>query len=417
MKSRTMLSIIGLITLFIVSGLAQATPNIDTVKINGDTALPGTSLEVLRGDTLDISVRVVASQPEKNVVVEAYIDGYEYATYESVSDSSGTFDMDTNDAKVVKLQIKIPLKAEKDHYDLKVRAGTRTGADSFTTYSLNLKGQKHEVLIKDILMTDEIEAGRGLYTNVRLQNIGQKDEKDMTVKVTIPELNLEQFTTVQELDHDDSTTTEDVVLFVDECAKAGTYDVTAEVDFDEYDKVTLTKQITVKASDSCQKESAGAGKTVIAVPGVQEVQAGKSAVFPIMITNTGSASKTYVITVSKGVEALGTARIDPSNVLIIQPNQPQTVFVYVQTDSTLSQGQKDFTATIASGDEKQDVSLSANVVAGAAASNTNLKQALEIALVALIVVLVIVGLVIGFNKLKPKDDDEEAGGELGQTYY
>lgn len=415
MKGKT-LSIIGLVTLLLISAVAQATPTIQEVKINGDIVTTNEQLVVKRGETLDITVKVKALAPEKNVRIEAYIDGYEYESYEPISDSSDIFDMDTNDAEVTHLTIHIPLKAEKDYYDLKVRVGTRTGSSIENTYFLNLKGERHEIAIKDILMTSEIAAGRGLFTNVRIQNFGQKTEEDVTVKVRIPELNIEEFTTVQELEADDSTTTEDVVLFINECTKPGDYDVIAEVYFNEYDKVTRTETITVTESGPCQKESEGAGKTVVSVPGAQEVAAGGQAVFPIMITNTASTARTYVITVSKAVEAFGTARIDPTNVVIVQPNKQETVFVYVKANEDATQGQKDFTVTITSGADKQDIALSANVVEGKS-SGADLKKVLEISLVVLIVILVIAGLVIGFNKLKPKDDEEVSSGELGQTYY
>lgn len=419
MKADKMLLILSIVMLFLVSGIANATPSIYSVKIDGDLATPGTALVVERGDTIDITVKVVSTQPEKNVKVEAYLVGYEYDSYEPVSDSSEVFDMDTNDAKSNNLQIKIPLKAEKDHYDLKIRAGTRTGADSFALYSLNLKGKKHELIIKDILMNDEVFAGRGLFTNIKIQNTGQKDEEDITIKVKIPELNIEEFTTIQELEADDSTTSEDVVLFIDECTKPGDYDVIAEIEYNEYDKITKESKITVKSSEGiCQKTAAGTSKTIISVPGRQEVAAGQSAIFPIMLTNTGASPQTYVISVSRAVEAFGSAKIDPSNVLILQPNKAETVFVYVKTNDNAAKGQKDFTVTIASGSEKQDVPLSVNITEGQTTS-FDTKNILVILLVVLMVILVIAGLILGFNKMKPKQENEdEAPEEIGtKTYY
>ena len=157
-------------------------------------------------------------------------------------------------------------------------------------------------------------------------------------------------------------------------------------------------------------------KTLISVPQPQDVLAGEAAVFPIMLTNMGNKAKTYVITVSKSVETFGSARIDPSNVFIIQPDEPETVFIFVTINEDVEEGAKDFIVTITSGDEKQDIALTANVVGGARAQ-TDLTRILEIGLVALIVILVIVGLAIGFNKLKPKEEEESPEEELGQTYY
>lgn len=418
MKKNTLLAIFAM-TIMVISGIfANATPTTEYVKIDGDVAMPWDQLVVERGDTLDIRVRVNAwNGAESNVKVEAYIDGYEYDDHESISDSADVFDMDAGDTKTVDMKITIPLKAEKDYYDLKVRVGTRRGFSEETIYRLNLKGSRHEVLIKDVQMPSQVQAGRGLFANVRLENIGQKDEKDVTIRFKIQDLKIEEFTNIDELEADDSTTSEDIVALIPECTKPGKYDVTVEVEFNEYDKITKKEQIEVTASDICETATSGtqAGeKTIISVPSAQEVSQGNAVAFPIMIQNMGSKSKTYVITVSKAVDAFGQARIEPSNVIIVSPQKQETVFVYVKTNENAQVGQKDFAVTITSGDEKKDVMLSANVVKSSGVSS-DAKQMLEVGLVILVVILVIAGLIIGFNKLKPKEEEKSEIGS--QTYY
>lgn len=417
MKKNMILAMFAATIMIVSSMFASAIPTTEYIKINGDQAQPWDQLVVERGDTLDIRVRVSAiNGAESNVNVEAYIDGYEYADKEPVSDSADVFDMDSGDTKTVDLSIKIPLKAEKDYYDLKVRIGTRRGNSEETIYRLNLKGARHEILIKDILMPSQVQAGRGLFSNVKIENIGQKTEDDLTIRFKIPDLKIEEFTTIDSLEADDSTTSEDIVALIPECTKPGKYDVTVDVEFNEYDKITKTEQIEVTGSDICEAQTSGtqAGeKTVISVPGAQEVSQGNAAAFPIMIQNMGSKSKTYVITVSKAVDAFGQAKIEPSNVIIVGPQKQETVFVYVKTTENAQIGQKDFAVTITSGDEKKDVMLSANIVKSAS-SSSDLKNVLEVGLVILVIILVIAGLVIGFNKMKPKEEEKS---EIGQTYY
>ena len=64
----------------------------------------------------------------------------------------------------------------------------------------------------------------------------------------------------------------------------------------------------------------------------------------------------------------------------------------------------------------KQVPLRANIAGGAAATSglSKIKKALEVGLVILVVLLVILGLIIGFNKLKGSEDEEE-GDE--KTYY
>lgn len=414
MRKNMILAIFAAAILLVSAMFASATPTTEYVKINGDIAESNDQLVVERGDTIDIRVRLNANASERNVNVETYLDGYEYDDIDSISDESETFDMDAGDTKTIDLNIVIPTDAEKDYYDLKVRIGTRTGHSEETIYRISLKGKRHEIVIKDILMPSQVKAGRGLFANVKIENIGQKTEEDLTIRFKIPELNIEEFTTIDELDNDDSTTSEDIVAMIPECAEAGKYDVVVEVDFDnDHDKITKTEEITVLASDICEARTAGNGeKTVISVPQTQELSQGNAAAFPIMIQNMGRTSKTYVITVSKAVDAFGEARVEPSNVIIVGPQKQETVFVYVKTDANAQLGQKDFSVTITSGDEKKDVLLSANIVKGKSASD--LKNVLEVGLVLLVIALVIIGLVIGFNKLKPKEEEKS---EIGQTYY
>ena len=75
-----------------------------------------------------------------------------------------------------------------------------------------------------------------------------------------------------------------------------------------------------------------------------------------------------------------------------------------------------FDLYIESGEQTlKEVALKSNIVGEESKGFGGVKKALEIALVVLVVLLVILGLIIGFNRLKGNEDDEEAGE--GQTYY
>lgn len=409
-----------ILMLFLLSGVALALPEVEYVKVNGDILEQNDQLVVKRGESFDVKVRLEANNTEENVKIEAYIDGYEYDDYEPFEDSTTIFDMEPGDTEVVTLNLKVPYRADKAFYDLKVRVGSRIGASFEGQYKISLKGLRHELIVKKILMSQDVVAGRGFFANVKVENIGQKDEEDITVRLEIPELGVSEFTTIDEIDAEDTTTSEDIVVFIDECTEAGEYDVIVTVEFDEFEDVSKTETLRVKESDICQKTAPGESKTLVSVPQAQEAIAGDAVVFPIMITNMANTAKTYVITVSKAVESFGTSRIDPSNVMIVQSNQHETVFIYLNVNEDAQEGAKDFIVTIQSGDEKQDIALTANIIAGTAGNGNfdiNLKNALEIGLVVLLVILVLIGIIIGINRLKPKEEEEKPNDELGQTYY
>ncbi len=421
MKNKIVVTIMMAIMLLALSMTALAIPTVEYVKINDDIHESGDNLIVERGETLEIKVKLQANNSEDNIVVEADILGYEHGDTSPISDNAPTFDMEAGDTDYKTLTLEIPTNADRDYYDLRVRVAGRTGSAFEGTYRLHLQGLRHQIIIKDILVDQEVLAGRGIFVNAKIQNIGEKTEDDITVKISIPDLGLVQYTTIEELDADDSITTEDVVLLIPECAKSGDYEIEVEIDYNDEDEVKSTTEITVLKNDVCEATGGQTGtqtdKTVINVPQAQEAKAGDSAVFPIMITNLGATSKTYTITVSPTVDSFATYTIDPSNVVIVKGGETRTVYVYTALKKDAQTGLKDFVVTVKTGSESQNIPLSVNILKGEKTTdNQGLKTALEIGLIVLLIILIIVGLVWGFNKIKASGN-EEKNEEVNQTYY
>jgi uncharacterized membrane protein len=330
------------------------------------------------------------------------------------------FDLVINDSKILRLNLAIPDNAEKDSYDLRVRVSSRTGATQEYLVGLRLDGQRHELKISDIQVPNTIVAGRSIIGNVRVANIGQKTEESVKVTLSIPELNIEDSEYVDEINDDDSTTSEDLLLRVPTCTEEGFYDVVATVEYHNgYKTETKSTEIKVLSSDVCAAASATTteAKTIITVPSGQEVVAGKSAVYPVVISNMGSSAKTYVISVSPSVEAFGSYRIDPSNVMIVSGESTETAYVYLTVDENAQTGMRDFKITVTAEGEVTDATLTANIVADETTDSTSLKTGLQISLLVLVVLLLILLVIFGFNKMKGSKEDEEDEDEPGQTYY
>jgi uncharacterized membrane protein len=417
---------VGLIMLFLVSMLAinlvSALPNIDEVKIDGEVA--PASLEVERGDEIDIKVRLTATTDEEDIEVEAEILGYEYGDHEPIFDKAHIFDLDANDTTYKTLSLDLPNKMDKDYYDLRVRVGSRTGPTQEIMSRIHLKGVRHEITIKDVVFSPshEVVGGRALLSTVRVKNIGDKDEEGIKVTVAIPALGLKASDYIDELEADESTTSEELYIRIPTCAEAGIYDVIVTVEFDEgYDSVSMEKSIVIVESEVCDTgdgaDDDAEGKTIVTVPETQDVVKGTSGVvYPITITNLAKSSKTYTITVS-GVEAFGSYRIDPSNVMVVKGEDAETVYVYVSANDDAAAGEKAFVVNVATDAESKDIALSADVIESSSTTSwSTARKALEIGLIVLVVILIIIGLVIGFSKLKGNEDesDEEPAD---QTYY
>ncbi|MBU0666448.1 MAG: putative S-layer protein [Nanoarchaeota archaeon] len=406
-----------------ISMVSAVNLQVNYLKINGevwDEVVTGNDhadfLEVQRGEKLEIKIRVKALSDVENVQIEADIYGYKYADREEelVSDVTKTFDMNENATAYKTLNLMIPVNMDKKYTKLRIRVGDEDGTSFEKTYELQIKGVESEeaVIVKDYSFTpsDSVVAGRAFTAAVKVENIGDEDLDDVKVVVSIPELHIQDTEYLDDLQADEKETLEEFLLRIPECAKPGVYDVEITVEFnDGYDSTTTNAAITVLEGDTCGVSVGSTERTVVSVPQTQDVEEGKEAVYPLMITNQGKSSKIYTVTVS-GISAWGNVRIDPSAVLVVPAGETNTAYLYV-TPMDANKGENAFKATISSEGESKDIVLTANVVTDA--KDWGSLKGLEIALIVLVIILIIIGLVIGFGKLKGGSEDEEGT----QTYY
>jgi uncharacterized membrane protein len=250
--------------------------------------------------------------------------------------------------------------------------------------------------------TQIVEAGRAIVANVRVKNIGDEDYDDVKVTVSIPELGVNDYETLDELLFDTAETFEELILRIPSDAQPGDYTVKILVEFDEYEETTVTDIITVKGADV----PVAGQDSVINVPSSMDLTASGVA-FPIYIQNNGNSDSVYSLSAS-GIN-WGTYNFDPAADVIVPAGSSKTVYLYINTDE-VSAGEKFFKLQVVNGEDVNEVALSVNVSEQEA--STGLRSALEIGLIVLVVILIIIGLIIGFSKLKGSKDDEES-----ETYY
>ncbi|MBI4149095.1 hypothetical protein HY491_01480 [Candidatus Woesearchaeota archaeon] len=421
----------ALVISLLAVGVAQALPAVDWIKINEDNVdfrsndqSPVTNqFEVQRGDTLTVKVRVKAAAlaageanpKEHDVEVEAAILGYEYNARAGnrLSDATDLFDMDGGDIVTKTLRLTVPDLADKDRYDLRIRVGSRTGIALEQMVRLNLKGERHDLQIKDVVLSpeDTIQAGRYLIGTVRIKNIGQNTEEGIKIRIEIPALGVAESDYIEELKAEKSVTSEELLLRIPVNAQPGDYNVISSVEFDE-GFAAETSESTITVVGSADGVAPSTEKTMVNV-GIesQDVAAGASAVYPIVLTNTGSASKTYTVAVS-GTAGWATATVQPSNVVTVGAGETSTVSVVLTANSNAAAGEKAFVAEVKSAGKTVQIPLKANVAGSSASGWGSIKSGLEIAVIVLVVLLVIIGLIIGFNRLKGNGEEPEE-----KTYY
>jgi len=411
-----------LIGLIAVSGIVKADSvpvTIEEVKINGDEFdLVGDELrgDLIRDDEVVVKVKIDALEDDDNIVVKAEIDGLDHDE-EEAEDETEPFSVREGRTYWKTLNLKLPARMDVDQYALRIEVSNRNDDEVEVVAMLDVTTPRDAMTIKDVVFSPEgdVLAGRALLTNVRVKNVGEQDQEGVRIRVSIPELGISDSDWVDEVESEDSVTSEELYMRIPQSAEAGEYEVVVTVEYDDGDEeAEQTETITVVGSEVSDVGGDDAGQTVITVGSdVQDVSAGESGVvYPVSLSNTGNVARTYQIGVKAGDWA--DMKVSP-NVVVLDAGDQKMVYVYVAAKEGTKAGQKTFGVEVKSGEEVlKEIVMSANVVEPANKGFT-FKKALEVGLVVLVVALVIVGLVIGFKRLK--EDDEEVEDSQEQTYY
>jgi uncharacterized membrane protein len=427
-------AIMFLIALMTVSLVSALPVTIDVVEMD-DVDLDPSSTNFVgafeRDGTFDVRVELTATQEVNDAQIEVYIRGYDHD--DRVEDISKVFDMKAGRTYYEDFSLTFPYRLEKDLYKLRVRIEDRDGNSTQETFEIEIEAEEHSMKIKDVVFSpsNAVVAGRSLLTSVRVKQVGMESvEEGVKVGINIPALGLSAVDYIDEIDEDDSVTSEELYLRIPACTKPGTYDATVTVSYHDGDySETRNEKITVIQGDLCELNKDPVApiqpKTIITVgPTSQDVIQGQGGViYPLTLSNAGSEARTYVIA-ADGYADWADVSVSPANIVVLQPGEAKALYVYVSANEDAPVGEHMFSLTVTSGAETlKEFVLKSNVVAGEAAPETTnwggVKKVLEIGLVVLVVLLVILGLIIGFSRLKGSDDDFDDDDDDGksETYY
>lgn len=431
---KTISFLLMMVCVLTVSAFATDLSNVDIeVKIDGDLIEPLSvnRVQFERGDIIDIEVRLTSLENLSDVEVMGMISGYEFNRYDPMTDTSSIFDMESDVRYKKSLSIRIPIEVDEDNYKLRIIISDRYSTIGTYDYNLKLDSPRHGFQIEDVVFSpgNVVEAGRALLTTVRIENKGERDEDSVKVSVTIPELGISASDFIDEIEYEDSETSEEMYMRIPVCTEAGDYNAVIEVRYNELREALYENAvITVIDGEACEMDVSGddddesTPKTVIALGATdQEVEKGKAgALYPLTITNVGSNAKAYTVTV-EGTEDFASVQINPISTFILDGEDSQAVFIYLTANDDAREGQHIFTITVKSGDEVlKQIPLTASISGEAAdepKSEVSLRNTLEIGLVVLVVILIILGIILGISKIKKDDEDFGDEDSEGKTYY
>ncbi len=418
--------LMSLCLVFVLSVLVvQAQPvTIESVEINGDLVTPTDTnrLDLERGQTLDVKVRLNAIANGTDVEVHGFVSGFEFNRDQPISDVTSLFDVEAGVTYVKRLSLKLPDLAEEDNYLLRILVTDRNGAELIQSYRIKIDVPRHNVVIKDVILNPDISvvAGRALIATVRVKNMGEQDQDGVKVKVSIPDLEISATDFIDNLEADESTTSEELYLRIPTCARPGVYDVVASISFNEgFETAAKTGKIEVVRSDACPSATQDKKeKTMIIVSTeAQSITSGEGGVvYPITLSNEGSTTKVYTI-VPEGYSDWGEIKLSPSNVVVLNAGEAKTVSMFVSAKPDASKGEKTFTVTVKdqAGNVLQQVIMKANVQAPKSEGSADLRRILEIGLIVLAVIVIVVALIVLFSRMRGREEEEEEPET--KTYY
>lgn len=432
------------------------TPGIEVlyVKVNdeavNDNATIRTSLE--RNQELEIVVKLRSMVNLSDVEVSAFISGYEYNDQddERISDVYVFDDTEAGVEYIAKLNVKLPDIMDKDDYKLRVAISDRYSSLAAFNYNLKVEAPKHDIVIRDIVLnpSEEIKAGRSLLANVRIKNVGDQAEDDIKIKVEILELSgVQDVFYIDNLEEEESETSEDLLLRIPSETKPGTYTVKATVYYDnDHSKVTDEVEFEVLKSDvaatapSTTTTTGTSGTTTTTntstgttptTPAQNEVlvnfdsntkvltRGEGGAIYSITVTNNAATAKSFVFDVS-GVD-WASIRLSPGNLVVVNPGESKAVYVYASANEDAAIGEHSFSANVKTGNTVVGtVSFKADVVEGQATlKSSTLNAVLMYLLIALVIVAVLVLIVYGVTRAKKGGSKKSEAPEfdMGQSYY
>lgn len=354
---------------------------------NGSTVMAGNV-----GDTVPVIVTFTAdNDSDGDAKVKVSLSGFD-----DVSDSSGRLTLISRSTYTEHLSLKLPsyLKNTSKSYTLSVVISDDSSNDNTVKYDVRMQRESYSLDVLSVDNPQTVSAGDNFPVSVVVKNNGMNRLDDGYVLVSIPALDVASkayFGDLTPNDECDDCDVEDSVqkivnLNLPENAAPGQYDLEVKV----YNRDTVTtavKTITVGQS---------AATNVVSAVKSQEIRAGETKTYDLIIVNSGDNIKLYNIQTVSG----NALQVSAQPVIAVGPQSSAVVPVTVTASDDADVGTYTFSVAV---DGKQNV-FSANVVGGKAVTSSVV--VLTVILAVIFVVLLIVLVVLLVRKEKPTEEVE-----------
>ena len=402
MNTKTFLvPILAVIALMLV-GLASAGNLASGVAVSfNDVSLgSSTTMTGFSGDVIPVRVTFDAAKDMGDVRVKVSVEG----TRDSVDAATARFDIISGNTYTKLLSLKLPadLKDTNQGFTLYVEV---VSAEDRTerTYTISLQRESYTLNVLSVDYNSAVSAGEVFPISVVIKNLGFQRTDDTYVVASIPALGISSRAYAGDLipvengfDDNNNVNEEDsvqkvVYLKMPENAKAGVYDLEIKV-YNSDTETTVRKTVGV---------GAGASAMVLAAVKNQDMKAGETKTYDLVIVNSANKVKVFNINAVSGT-ALS---VSVPSVVTVGAGSSVTVPVTVRASNDASVGAYTFSVNV----DGETVVFGANVSGGSAGVSTSV-VALTVVLVIIFVVLLIVLIVLLTRK-------EQTIQEVETSYY
>ena len=433
-----LLAIVSLV-LTSVSVLADSPNyNITRVEVN-DVLLQGRVLDIERTDSLSIEVELEVSADTDDVRVEAEIEGYEFG---DIKDKSEIFDAEAGRTYKKTLTLEIPddLQASKT-YTLRIEASDPDNQEVIEV-QLGIDEKRHFLRIFDVILRPQgsVESGKPVFATVRVENLGEKKERDIEVRVSVPQLGIVARDYINELvtefeesitsddDEESSASSNELMLRIPDDTKTGVYDLLVEVLYNRgHSKVV--QRIPLAVEGKKVEQTPITETTIVSVDGSSKtIKSGEEVAYKVMFANMDNTQKIYSVEVL-GTQLFADTRVDPGFVNV-QGGKAGEIYVFLKAKDNAESKRQFFTVRAMSGNNVvKEISLTAEVK-GKEISTTSwnwVRNGLYIVFIVLILVLIVMLITWGVRYSR-EDENYERKDENkplepspsvaeGQSYY
>lgn len=413
---------------FAVPAVQADSPNYDITKVEiDDIELTGLTYDIERDQDLTIEVFVtgasnISGEFVDNVRVQAEIIGYEFGP---ISDITPLFSIDQGVTykKVLRLHVPHDIDASQT-YTLRIRVSDKIDEEE-EIITLNIDEQRHALnIFAALLSPTTVQAGKPVLVTVNVENLGEKQEDQIIVTASIPQLGISNSGIIGELVTQQQEKREEffkeqiseqiqLLLRIPEDAASGQYTVQIDVNYNRgHSQVSQTKVLTVQALPK-----AVGVETIINPETTSKTAAiGEEVAYRVMVANLGTDKGVYSIQLD-GVQ-WAEARVEPG-FLTVLPDSTGQFTVFITPLAGIDARTYTFNARVLQGnDVVSDVILQTKVEASvaAAAGPTTFKTVLAIIFGILVLVLIVLGIIVA-TKRATEEQEGAPGAVEGQTYY